>query len=135
MDLYTVRDAIQDTLDSITGLNCYWYHPDRPSAPFVLVKPESCDLRDIQADNDACTATFTLVICVNGTVDSTGQKLLDAYLSTEGTSSISAKLLSSPTLGQSGISATPVSWQNYGRVTLEDGTVWFGAEMTVEVYA
>ena len=133
MNLTTVRQALSTTLDTISGLTCYWYVPDKPSVPFVLVKPESCDLRDVLGSSGQSTATYTLIVCVNGNVDLASQIELDKYLSTEGTSSIPLTLYNSPTLAQSGLSAVATSWQSYGRVTLEDNTAWTGAEITVEV--
>jgi hypothetical protein len=133
MNLQTVRTNIASALGAIDGLRCYWWHADNPQVPFVLVKPESCNLRDLFGDNDACTITLSLVVCVSAANDRTGQAALDAYLSTEGTSSISATLLADPDASGALTSITPVSWQSYGQVELADGTRWFGAEMTVEV--
>ena len=136
MLLQSVREGIAARLDTIAGLACYWYHADAPVAPFVLVKPESCDLRPHQAGTDQADLTLTLVVCVQAATggESSGQAALDAYLSTEGASSISVALLGDPDASGTGTDMVPVSWQNYGQVELNDGTRWFGAELTVEVY-
>jgi len=135
MLLRTVRENISTTLRTIPGLTVYWYQADRPSVPFVLIKPESADLRPHMHGTTQADLTLTLIVCVSGGDDLAGQAALDAYLSTEGTSSISATLLGDPDTAGTGTNIVPVSWQSYGQVELDDGTRWFGAELTVEVYA
>ena len=135
MLLRTVRENISTALDTIPGLSVYWYQADRPSVPFVIVKPDTADLRPHLHGASQADLTLTLIVCVSGGDDLAGQALLDAYLSTEGTSSISATLLGDPDASGVGTNIVPVSWQSYGQVELADGTRWFGAELTVEVYA
>ena len=137
MDLQTVRTGIATRLATISDLTTYWYHADRPSAPFVIICPESADLGPHMHSTSPVNLMLKLTICVMAAegAEDAGQALLDAYLSTEGTSSISLALLGDADAGGSNTDLNPVSWQNYGRVVLEDGTAWFGAEMTVEVLA
>lgn len=137
MDVEDLRKGIVTALSGISGLHVYWYQADRPVPPFVTVRPSRIEYRVVLGDTTLSDVTLSLTVCVAAADggESVSQSDLDEYLSTSGARSIPAAIAADTDLGVTGANAAVVAVEDYGDISLADGTRWIGATLTVEVMA
>ena len=133
MDFAAVATALAGLADNVTGLNGYDYAPGKPVSPAVVVTFLGAEYRDTQADYTECTARFRVTVVGRAGDPRDGQMAMLGYLSPEGSTSVPAAIIASPTLGISGISATPTTCDGIDELTNADGSVNYIGAIEVEV--
>lgn len=139
MDIGTVRTALKEALSRVEGLNVDDLR-DNPEAPCAIVYPDppfAIDLSFGDKPDQRPTFTVLLLVLYNDTGDA--QERLDAFLSTEGASSVLQAIEEDEsgknTLGGVVGSAGVTEIKSYGVIQLADGGVrYLSAELSVEVY-
>jgi hypothetical protein len=111
--LLQLRDAIQSTLATITGLRVHDTIPDVTNPPAVVVYPTDADF-NVAMGRGVDTWSFSLYVLVSAAVTRTGQDALDAYVTGAGSSSIRAAVFANRSLGLSNVDAHVSRMTNYG---------------------
>lgn len=87
MTIATVRAALADAVDSITGIRCSAYMPDNVNPPQAVVWDTGIDY-DIVMGRGADEFQFLVRVYVSRTAEMASQKLLDTLREPSGSSSL-----------------------------------------------
>jgi hypothetical protein len=131
--LSEIREGIAEALGAIDGIQASAYMLPNPTPPTIQVFPEEVDYDEAGARGlDMWTLTVQAFVGTAGELEA--QKLLDAYLSPAGATSVKAAIETDPTLGGviDDLRVTKASGYRIYRISNFE---YLGCEWTVEVYA
>ena len=128
-----IRTALATNLATISGLRTSSYVPDDPNPPVAIIEPSSIEY-DTTFGRGLDTMSYSVNVLVGRVSDRTAQASLDAYCSSQGTSSVKTAIESDRTLGGIVSDCRVVRLSSYGQVTVGD-TIYLAAEFAVQVYA
>lgn len=92
-----VRQALSDAVDSIAGLRCAPYVPDQINPPQAVVWDTGIDY-DLVLGRGADVYDFRVIVYVNRTAETAGQKLLDTLREPTGATSVKTVVEADATL-------------------------------------
>ena len=130
MNLANVRAGIATRLATITSMRVYDTVPLTINPPAAVIA-----LADgtVGVDfNNALSVNWTVIVLLSRVDDDRSQAVLDAHLSTTGTTSILAAIAADQTLSGSVDAAVVVGWDQPSTYTIA-GIDYVGVELTVEV--
>ncbi|MFY1660905.1 hypothetical protein [Micromonospora sp. WMMD1274] len=137
MNISDVRQELANAVKPIRGLTCYGYVPDSFTVPCFF--PLEVEVDPNQSYGGYDRATVTCRIFVSSVDDKAGQKLLDELLSRTGPRSVRAALMAARgEPGEYALNGAADDFkiariQGYRKYQVDDNTVYFGAEIVIEV--
>jgi hypothetical protein len=134
--LSELRSGLATRLQTVTGLASTAEVVGNALPPYAMVLPGSpaIEFDESFADDGIDQYRFTVRVIVGRVDEQGGQKLLDAYLSKTGTSSIRTALRGDRTLGGKASDLRVQQVSNYGAFVINDVS-YLGAEFSVQVFA
>jgi hypothetical protein len=127
MSLKGIRDAVQTSLDNISGLRVYDTVPDQiQELPACWVKPSSATYNDTFADSMTHNFECTILVARGGNLDEV-QDTLDDLLEPTGSGSIPA-YIHSTSLSTHGSDILVTGYRDYGGLEF-NGTPYIGAKV------
>lgn len=137
--LKAARKALASTIQTRTGIRCYYNIPDNPVLPCAVVVPDNSQLLTFGRGDDSYL--FSVEVIASGGSDAE-QDWLDDALTGAGPSSIREAIYVDPTLGTAvytsdagalyGASATGI--QDYRKMTVgAEGSLHWSGRLHVEV--
>ena len=131
MSLKGIRDAVQTSLDNISGLRVYDTVPDQiQELPAVWVKPNSGNYNDTFSDGMTHEFECTILVARGGNLDEV-QDTLDDLLEPTGVGSIPA-YIHSTSLSTHGSDILVTGYRDYGGLEF-NGTPYIGAKIDFQV--
>lgn len=130
MNVNSIRVAISEALDGL-DLNVYSYWPDNPSAPCVVIAPQTIEYG--QAFGGASRATFNVTVVSGLVADANAQEIVDGWISDDASTSVAGLLMAASASTLAG-SLETVRLASYGPISLGD-VRYLGAQFDVAVYA
>lgn len=132
-DISELRDGIAANLATIAGLRTSATIPDNPNPPIAIVQ-----LNRVQYHQDfqrgMTEYNFAVQVIVGRVDERSSQRILDAYCSSTGPSSIGLAVESNRTLSGKAFDTIVTEMTNYGSVLISDVT-YLAAEFNVRVLA
>jgi hypothetical protein len=132
MDVGQIRRALADAAatvdppDGTASLTAYGFSPGAPAVPAVF--PTETTGNYVEGTNGTASLVVTLRVLTSRAEEEWGQQTLDAYLASEGVSSLPAAIAAEMP------EASVVSFDGYRPYEHANGSFW-GAELTVVVLA
>jgi hypothetical protein len=136
--LRAIRVGLRRQLETISELRAYDVWPTTINPPVAIVRPLSGIYHEDRDGSVTHQFEITLLLQI-GNLQST-QEQLDAYIATEGPSSIPIALECDPSLGGAAHSTSVTGWRDVGTMRVgadEDGRApeFMGVRFDVEVLA
>lgn len=134
MDIAAVRAALASAAEDAagtTGLTCHGYIPDSITPPTLFVAGYVIGY-DTAAARGSDTVTYTLRLLASRADDQSGQARIDAWAAGSGAGSLKAAIEADPSLGGL-VDWTHMTAMDTSDLVVHAGTVYYGAEITVEV--
>ena len=91
MTVATVRQALADAVDAISGLRASAYMPDKINPPIAVVNTGDFDPRMVLGEGK-CERQFVVSVYAGRTPETAAQKLLDTYSELSGATSVIAAI-------------------------------------------
>lgn len=131
MSLKGIRDAVQSSVDDISGLRVYDTVPDSINEfPACWVLPRSGNYLDAMSTAMTHNMEVTLLVARAGNLDEV-QDTLDDFIDSTGSNSIPAKIEAS-SLGSHGSMILVTGYDTYGGLDF-NGTPFIGAKINFQV--
>lgn len=132
-DLQSLRTGIATNLGTISGLRTTVDIPDNPNPPVAIVQFIRAEYH-LDMRNGMTEYTFAVQVLVGRADDRSAQRNLDAYCSSDSSSSIRGAIESDRTLAGSAYDCVVTEMSSYGSVVIND-TTYLAAEFSVRVLA
>lgn len=133
-NLSAIRTGIKNQLALITGLNVYDTIPDSMMVPCAIVGMPAVVEYDYAFRSAVIKTTIPVRLYAMPVLEDQAQQALDAYVATEGASSVRSAIDLDPSLGGVAHSTRVVSAQGYGAYDMGE-VQYLGVEFSVEVVA
>lgn len=132
-DVQLLRAGIAANLATITGLRVSKEIPDQPNPPLAVVQFVRAEYH-LDMANGMTEYTFAVQVLVGRVDERTGQRNLDAYCSSDSTSSVRRAVESNRTLSGNAYDCVVTDLSSYGSIVMND-TTYLAAEFSVRVLA
>ena len=129
MNLANVRDGLSTRLQTITGLRVYDAIPENAEPPCAVIAVGAGQYD--QDFGDAVMVEWSVLVLISRADDVRAQDAIDGYLSTTGSTSITAAVRAGATLGGAVDSAKVTGWSEPQTYTIADVS-YVGVEIQVE---
>jgi hypothetical protein len=141
-DYGAIRAGLATVIGSATGLNAYATAPGAISPPCVVILPGRPAVvygqtlgTDVTVYGEGeVTVNLMAVIIMSAANESSGQDLLDSYISSSGSHSVNAAVNANPTLGGTVEYAVLIAVQQYGIIEYA-AQPYMGASITIQAGA
>lgn len=128
-----LRSGIATNLATISGLRVSAEMPDNPNPPIAIVSFDDAEY-DLDFNRGMSQYNFTVTVIVGRAAERSGQRALDAYCASTGSSSIKLAVESNRTLSGVAYDTRVSQLSSYGSITVGD-TTYLAAEFDVQCYA
>ena len=128
-----LRAGLAANLAKISGLRVSAEIPDNVNPPNAVVVFDRVEYHQAYK-NGMASYSFTIQLIVSRVEERNAQRYLDAYVSTEGTSSVVLAVESDKTLGGKAFDTYVSEMSSYGSINIGDNT-YLAAEFQVQVLA
>ena len=132
-DIQQLRTALCNNLATITGLRTSVDIPDNPNPPVAIVQLVRVEYHQ-DFRNGMSEYTFAVQVLVGRVDERSAQRNLDAYCSSDSTSSVRGAIESNRSLGGYAYDCVVTEMSSYGSVIVND-TTYLAAEFAVRVLA
>lgn len=132
-DIQAIRTALCNNLATITGLRTSVDIPDNPNPPIAIVQLVRAEYHQ-DFRNGMTEYTFAVQVLVGRVDERSAQRNLDAYCSSDSTSSVRGAIESNRSLGGYAYDCVVTEMSSYGSVIVND-TTYLAAEFAVRVLA
>lgn len=132
-DIQQLRTALCNNLATITGLRTSIDIPDNPNPPVAIVQLVRVEYHQ-DFRNGMSEYTFAVQVLVGRVDERSAQRNLDAYCSSDSTSSVRGAIESNRSLGGYAYDCVVTEMSSYGSVIVND-TTYLAAEFAVRVLA
>jgi hypothetical protein len=132
-DIQLLRTGLAANLATITGLRTSLDIPDNPSPPIAIVQFLRAEYHQ-DFRNGMTEYTFAVQVVVGRADERTAQRSLDAYCSSDSSSSVRKAIESNRTLSGNAFDCVVTEMSSYGSVLIND-TTYLAAEFAVRVLA
>ncbi len=141
-DYGSIRAGLATVIGNATGLNTYPVAPGAISPPCAVIVPGRPAIMygqtmgtDISVYGAGeVTVNLMAIIIMSAANESSGQDVLDSYISSSGTHSVNAAVNANPTLGGTVEFAVLLAVQQYGIIEYA-GQPYMGASITIQAGA
>lgn len=136
MSIATIRSALAEALDGISGLRAVGYVTDQVNPPMATVNLKRIDYDLVFADGPA-TYTFAVMVYAGRTEETAAQTLLDTYCEPTGSGSVKATIETAEVVAAMGVAADYVNVKTVNGVGVAPvgEAEYLAVEFEVEVVA
>jgi len=132
-DIQQIRNALASNIGTIPGLRTSADIPDNPSPPIAVLQLMKVDYH-LDFQNGMSEYTFAIQVIVGRADERSAQRNLDAYCSSDSSSSIRSAVESNRTLSGYAYDCVVTEMSSYGSIVIND-TTYLAAEFAVRVLA